>query len=222
HALVHELNTPLTPMLGAADLLVQRIKDEPCASFVKNLNQGIQRLHQRIDELLDIARGDVGLLKLDIEEVDPNEIAYEATDYMKLEAAKYGHELLVEIEGAPLPIILADRKRLHQIFNNLLNNAIKYSPEPDKIVLKAFLDNDNIIFSVADNGIGMDGETMKYAFEYYYCERENRKGGLGLGLALCKLLVNQHGGEINLESKKGVGTTVQFSIPVNNNFRMVA
>jgi len=214
HALVHELNTPLTPMLGAGEILADNIKDEPYAGFARNLNQGILRLHQRVNELLDLARGEVGMLKLDIEEVNPAEVVNEAINYMKIDAEKYGHELMLEIGSESLPPIKADRKRLQEILFNLIANSIKYSPEPDKILIKVFPDTENIIFSVADNGIGMDDDTLKYAFQYYYREKENRKGGLGLGLSLCKLLVNLHGGEIALSSEKRVGTTVRFSIPV--------
>jgi signal transduction histidine kinase len=214
HALVHELNTPLTPMLGAGEILADNIKQEPYSGFARNLNQGILKLHQRVNELLDLARGEVGMLKLDIEEVQPAEVVSEAVNYMKIDAEKYGHELILETGGEDLPPIKADKKRLQEILFNLIANAIKYSPEPDKILIKVFLDAENIIFSVADNGIGMDDDTIRYAFQYYYREKENRKGGLGLGLSLCKLLVDLHGGEISLSSEKRVGTTVRFSIPV--------
>jgi signal transduction histidine kinase len=219
NALVHELKTPLTPMLGASELLASNITQEPYAGFAKNLNQGINNLNKRVNELLDLTRGEVGMLQLEFGTVDPRELILEVAHYMELEAKRYGHKLTVELPPS-LPVITADRGRLQQVLLNLITNALKYSPDPDNISLKAFQEEDQLVFSVSDHGSGMNAEDLESVFQPYNRARQNPRGGLGLGLPLCKMLVELHGGKISIASRRGSGTTVSFCIPLNQNRRV--
>ncbi|MCK9179159.1 MAG: HAMP domain-containing histidine kinase, partial [Candidatus Cloacimonetes bacterium] len=216
HALVHELNTPLTPMLGAGELLANNIKQEPFSAFAKNLNLGIQQLNQRVKDLLDLSRGEAGLLHMRFEIVNVKDVAHQALQYIELEAKSYEQKLQLKIPDN-LPMIIADEDRLNQVLLNLISNSIKYSSGPDIILITIRRKGDDIIFSVYDRGIGMDAETLEQSTRPYYQYNENTKGGLGLGLSLCKIIVELHGGKLHITSKKNVGTTVSFSIPINTN-----
>ncbi len=213
-ALVHELKTPLTPMLGTSEILANDLQEEPYASYARSLYQGSCHLDKRVDELLDIARGEIGILKLNCEEVDTCLLLRDVADFMNVEATKRSQKVLVDLYPSVKPL-WADNDRLRQILMNLLTNAFKFTPEGGTITLKAYEDEAAMIFEVIDSGVGMDEQTKRKLFKPYETARDGgaRFGGLGLGLSLCRMLVELHSGQISIESKKGEGTSVRFSIP---------
>ena len=215
-SLVHELKTPLTPVLASSELLVEELKEEPLQSLAKNINSGAMNLNRRIDELLDLARGEVGLLKLNPQQVDTTKLFQEIVTCMTPVATSNKQTLNTHLSS--LPIIWADEDRLRQVLLNLLSNALKYTPAGGEIVLRAYAEDGHIIVEVKDTGAGIDEEEQKQLFQAYHrlARDQEHFSGLGIGLALSKKLVELHGGKIWVQSQRGKGSTFAFSIPRKN------
>jgi len=214
-ALAHELKTPLTPVMASSELLVAELRNEPLLSLAKNINRGASNLNSRIDELLDLARGELGMLQLKPELVDLLQLLREAADDMTPVASSHGQSLVLELPPS-LPLAWADEGRLRQVVLNLLNNAAKFTPERGKIILRAREDSSNLIVEVQDTGRGITPEEQQRLFEPYHRLESDRDrlSGWGLGLALCKTLVEVHGGRIWVQSQAGKGSTFGFSVPL--------
>jgi len=216
-ALVHELKTPLTPIMSSSDLLVSGLKEEPWLSVAQNIQRGAINLNKRIGELLDLARGEIGMLKLNPKRVDFLKLLQHVGSEMSVLASSNGQKLKVELpESMPLP--WADEDRLRQITQNLLVNATKFTPEGGTITLRAKEQNGSLIVEVQDTGYGISDEEQRRLFRPYHRQVGEREhlSGLGLGLALCKNLVQLHGGRIWVKSEEGKGATFSFSIPINS------
>ena len=214
-ALVHELKTPITPVLAATELLLDEIKEEPLRGLVESIDRGASNLNRRIDELLDLARGEVGMLRLNVQAIDPAPLLQEIVSNVIPLASHNGQSVSLEMPS-PLPHVWADEERLRQVVMNLVNNALKFTPEGGEITLSAREDGANLIVEVHDTGRGMSAEEQKRLFEPYYQSESGRErfSGLGLGLALSKKLVELHGGQIWVKSQKGKGSTFGFSVPL--------
>ena len=157
--LVHELKTPLTPVLASSELLVEELKEEPWQSLAKNIYHGGVNLNRRIDELLDLARGEVGLLHLNLQEMNPNRMLRNVVTYM--EPVATNNKLKLTTHLSPLPRIIADEDRLRQVLLNLIGNAVKYTPAGGEISLSAHLEKDNLIIEVKDTGSGIEEDDSK-------------------------------------------------------------
>jgi two-component system, OmpR family, aerobic respiration control sensor histidine kinase ArcB len=216
-ALVHELKTPLTPIMSSSDLLVSGLKEEPWLSVAQNIQRGAINLNKRIGELLDLARGEIGMLKLNPKRVDFLKLLQHVASEMSVLASSNGQKLKVELPDS-LPLPWADEDRLRQITQNLLVNATKFTPEGGTITLRAKEQNGSLVVEVQDTGYGISEEEQRRLFRPYHRQVGEREhlSGLGLGLALCKNLVQLHGGRIWVKSEEGKGATFSFSIPINS------
>ena len=214
-ALAHELKTPLTPMLISSQVLASELKEEPLLSLARNLSRGASNMNSRIDELLDLAKGEIGMLQIKVETLDTSQLLREVGEYVSPVASSRGQSLILELPDS-LPPVKADNVRLRQIVLNLLNNALNYTPEGGRITLRAGRKDANLIVEVEDNGPGIAEEEQQHMFEPYHRMEVagERLSGLGLGLTLCKTLVDLHGGQIWVKSRVGEGSTFSFSIPL--------
>ncbi len=213
-ALVHELKTPLTPVLSSSELLSTELQEEPWSSIARNIQRGALNLSRRIDELLDLARVEIGTLKVHLHSVELLELLVSVVDEMSTLVASNGQTLALEVNSA-LPQVWADEERLRQVLMNLLVNATKFTPEGGRIVVRAREKEQCMLVEVQDNGPGIPEEAQQRLFKPYYRQTDDREhlSGLGLGLALCKNLVELQGGQIWVNSQAGVGSTFGFSIP---------
>ena len=213
-ALAHELKTPLTPVMASSELLAAELREEPLLSLARNINRGAANLNNRIDELLDLARGEIGMLQLKLEPVDLEKLLREVADDMSPVASSHGQALILELPSS-LPLARAEEGRLRQVVLNLLNNASKFTPGGGKIVLRAKEDGADLVVEVQDTGRGINAAEQQRLFEPYHRLESDREhlSGLGLGLALCKTLVELHGGRIWVQSEAGNGSTFGFSVP---------
>jgi PAS domain S-box-containing protein len=217
-ALVHELKTPITPVLAAVELLMEEMNDPRLTRLVESINRSANNLNQRIDELLDLARGETDMLQVDMEIVDTlslfNDIGYEM-----IPLALRNKQILNFELPESLPSIEADRSRLRQIVMNLLNNAFKFTPEGGTVTLRASSDNESIYVEIEDTGPGINQEDLERLFEPYFRRTTDRErlSGLGLGLALAKNFVELHRGQIWVESKIGKGSIFHFTLPIRQN-----
>jgi PAS domain S-box-containing protein len=214
-ALAHELKTPLTPMLISSQVLASELKEEPLLSLARNISRGASNLNSRIDELLDLAKGEIGMLQIKVETLDTSQLLREVAEYVSPVASSRGQSLILELPDS-LPLVRADQVRLRQIVLNLLNNALNYTPEGGRITLRAGRKDANLIVEVEDNGPGIAEEEQQHMFEPYHRMEVagERLSGLGLGLTLCKTLVDLHGGQIWMKSRVGEGSTFSFSLPL--------
>ncbi|HUV44025.1 MAG TPA: PAS domain-containing sensor histidine kinase [Dehalococcoidales bacterium] len=214
-ALVHELKTPLTPVLSSSELLYSELREEPWMSIAENIHRGATNLSNRIDELLDLARVEIGILKVNRKAVDVLPLLRRVGKDMKIVALAAGQSLRVTLPDS-LPRVWADTDRLRQVVQNLLINASKFTPDGGKITLRAKERDGSLVVEVQDNGPGIPEEDQKRLFQPYNRHLGDREylSGLGLGLALCKYLVGLHDGEIWLNSRVGKGSIFGFSIPL--------
>jgi signal transduction histidine kinase len=167
-----------------------------------------------VDELLDMAKGEVGILKINLRTVDPDILLKDVVKYVEPAAISGGQSIVLNLTGK-LPLISADDDRIRQVLLNLINNAIKYSNAQGTITITAKTDEKYLVIEVQDTGRGMNEEEQKNLFQpYYRVEGKQHLSGLGLGLTLSKRLVELHNGRIWLKSQKGIGSTFYFSIPL--------
>ncbi len=210
----HELRSPLTVILGFSELLTDRsnIDSDTARRFVSMINEQANRLNVIVTDMLDIADIQSGRpLELVLEPVDLHGLAMEIA---ALYAARSGnHSYVVEPPGR-WPAVLGDRERLGYVMNNLLSNATKYARDGGSIFIRAVPRAGFVDVSVEDEGIGMSEEEQRHLFEpFYRADASNTAvSGTGLGLAVCRQIVEAHGGSIHVRSRQGHGTTVTFSL----------
>ncbi len=212
--LAHELRNPLAPISAAADLLSAPNQDE--ARIRKTsavIKRQVAHMTGLVDDLLDISRVTRGLITLESNEIDLRDILSDAVDQVRPLVALRGHTLRFELPPAAA-IVSGDRKRLVQVLANLLNNAAKYTPAGGHLSLTVTVHDRQVSVAVADDGIGMDAELVGRAFELFTQGKRNAdrsQGGLGIGLALVKTLVELHGGTVRATSE-GLDRGSQFVV----------
>lgn len=212
-ALMHDIKTPLTPLISASDFILSHIDEEPLKSFARQINKSALSLNTRVDELLDITRGEVGLLKVKLRKVDIKGLLHESYDFFKPVASERNLSLILDLPDE-LPVALADSRRIQQVIYNLLDNAIKYTPAGGQIKLAASVRKQKIVIEVQDSGPGISKKNQKCLFKpYKRLRRKNgQHGGLGLGLAICKTLIELHKESIWFVTEPGRGSTFYFSL----------
>jgi signal transduction histidine kinase len=216
-ALVHELKTPITPILVALELLQESIKDERLLQLLQSMDRSATHLNNRINELLDLARAETNRLEINVETVNIKTLCQQVGQTMGVVALQKEQKLLIEIPER-LPFVTADNGRLRQVVANLLTNAIKFTPSGGTITLKARQENDKVHVEIHDTGPGISEEDQKRLFEPYHLRigDKERLSGLGLGLALSKKFIELQGGEIFVNSRLGKGSTFGFTLPIRN------
>ncbi|HEY0706505.1 MAG TPA: HAMP domain-containing sensor histidine kinase, partial [Polyangia bacterium] len=168
----------------------------------------VGRLNRMIGDLLDAARVEAGELELRLEDHDANTIAHEVCELLRDSSAD--HELVLQTQPRPVPL-KCDPLRLEQVLTNLVSNAIKYSPPGSRVVIAVERRERQVGFRVSDEGIGIAPADLPRVFEPFRRTTASRRTspGVGLGLSVAKRIVDAHGGQLHIDSKVGVGTTVQ-------------
>lgn len=214
-ALVHELKTPLTAVLASSELMTAGLRQEPWLSLARNIHKGAGNLNRRIDELLDLARGETGLLTLKLQMVNPRQFLYQIAGEMSPLASQQRKTLRLEVPSS-LPVVQADEARLRQVILSLLSNAFKFTLRDGEIELRCQESAGCLEFTVTDQGPGIPESVQARLFEPYQRWEDDAEilSGLRLGLALSKILVELHGGKIWVKSRPGNGSTFGFSLPV--------
>jgi two-component system, OmpR family, phosphate regulon sensor histidine kinase PhoR len=230
----HELRTPLTSIQGYAETLLDSATDNgaPTREFLEIIRKNAARMSRLTEDLLTLARVESGETRFETEPVPPIELLHDAEESFREIARGQGVELTIHgDEGAgkagteteknglleSLPSVLADREAIHQVFANLIDNAMKYGRTGGRIVLGARAAQRGIEFYVQDFGAGISSEHLPRLFERFYRvdkARSRESGGTGLGLAIAKHITRAHGGTIHAESDLGHGSTFVFTLPV--------
>ncbi|MFC6335915.1 PAS domain-containing protein [Pseudomonas sp. CCM 7891] len=211
----HELRTPVTGMHMAFGLFQERAKFAPEsreADLLSTVNEEMQRLMQLINDLLNFSRYQNGLQKLTLAPCDITDLLEHARARFAEQANAQHIELLVE-EQSQLPRLHADQAQLERVLDNLLGNALRHTAEGGQIHLQARRHGERVIVSVEDNGEGIAYGQQGRIFEPFV-QVGRKKGGAGLGLALCKEIVQLHGGRMGVYSRPGQGTQFYMALPL--------
>jgi heavy metal sensor kinase len=210
----HELRTPLTIIRGELELVAsgQRLPAD-VDNAVSNALEEMTRLSGIVDSLITLSRMDSMWGKQAHEPVDLRSLAEETLDQMGL-LAEEKHISLKKPQGAPV-VVVGDRDRLKQVLVNLLDNAVKYTPNGGWIAVETGIEDDMGFVSVEDNGIGIDPNHQVRVFDRFYRVLPNRGDiGAGLGLAIVKSICNAHGGSVSLRSVPEIGSSFRVEIPL--------
>ena len=212
----HELRTPLTSIQGYTETLLDSAPESNHArEFLEIIRKNATRMSRLTEDLLTLARVESGEQPFDIQPVAPGELLEEAAQSFREIARNQGIEFLVE-NSAQTPVS-ADREAIHQVFSNLIDNALKYGGTRRRIVLGAGPLERDVEFFVRDSGPGIPFEHLSRLFERFYRvdkARSRESGGTGLGLAIAKHIVLAHGGTIRAESELNHGSTFLFTLPI--------
>jgi two-component system phosphate regulon sensor histidine kinase PhoR len=226
----HELRTPLTSIQGYAETLLDSTPDNgaPTREFLEIIRKNSARMSRLTEDLLALARVESGETRFDMEPVPPAELLHDAEESFREIARNHGIDLQIQDgqaqgsgqnEDSPvqhLRSVLADREAIHQVFSNLIDNALKYGPSGGRIVLGARAVPHAVEFFVTDFGAGIASEHLPRLFERFYRvdkARSRESGGTGLGLAIAKHIMLAHGGTIRAESELAHGSTFLFTLP---------
>jgi two-component system phosphate regulon sensor histidine kinase PhoR len=219
----HELRTPLTSIQGYAETLLDTSSENGATrEFLEIIRKNAARMSRLTEDLLTLARVESGETRFETEPVPPIELLHDAEESFREIARAQEVDLQIQESGGTsgliesLPPVLADREAIHQVFANLIDNAMKYGRSGARIVLGAQGAARGIEFYVQDFGAGISSEHLPRLFERFYRvdkARSRESGGTGLGLAIAKHIVRAHGGSIHAESELGHGSTFLFTLP---------
>jgi signal transduction histidine kinase len=215
--LAHEMRTPLTSIKGySTALLMEGVQFEPQAQhqFLEMIDQECDVLQDLIHDLLESSTIDAGLLKLEPQPMRLSRLVHTVL----ADLAHRTQDCQFVVDFAPdLPILDADPRRIEQVLRNLLDNAIKYSPDGGLIVIEGKTSGAYVTVSVADQWVGIAPEDLNRLFEKFFRARSRLARhvvGSGLGLPIARAIVESHGGQIWAESQVGRGSTFYFTLPV--------
>jgi signal transduction histidine kinase len=216
----HELRTPLTSILGYLEFCLHPedfggFSDGQQHEFLEEINNKAELLAKLVSDLLDISRIEAGKpLPLDIRSINIERVIGKIVDQFRLQAPR--HRFDIALEEGPPGAVQGDEDKLGQVLENLLSNAVKYSPEGSQIQISGGTGDSAYQVSVQDQGIGMTPEQTARIFDRFYrADFSNTAArGLGLGMSIAQQIVQRHGGAICVESEKGKGTRVAFTVPL--------
>jgi PAS domain S-box-containing protein len=212
----HDLRSPLGNVMSSLEMLQASIDDddETLQSILSIAQRSSRRLDRLVGSLLDLGQLEAGQAVLDKERASIGEIVGEAVEEVRPLAEAKSHELTLELEGG-LPSLEFDVDMIRRVVINLLENAVKYTRSGGAIATKALRLGDSILVQVSDTGPGIPTQSQLSIFEKFSRVRHDGKSkGLGLGLAFCRLAVEEHGGRIWVESEEDKGSTFSFQLPI--------
>jgi signal transduction histidine kinase len=217
--IAHELRTPMTSIRGYADMLSREMVgglNTRQLQFVRIINSNVTRMQILVSDLQDVSRIETGKMRMEIMPTPFGGALENALEVTQAQIEARSQKLRVEVEDG-LPKVRADPTRLTQILINLLSNANKYTPEEGSIQVRAWANGKYVSCAVSDTGIGISPEDQARLFsKFFRSENAAVRGmpGTGLGLCIVKSLVELQGGEIEVESELGAGSTFTFTVPI--------
>lgn len=217
--LAHELRTPLTSIKGYSTMLLMEeasFSSETQREFLKIIDEECTVLEDLIHDLLESSMIDAGFLRLEVQPVRlPRLVREVVADFMH---RSDGHRFVVDFPS-DFPLVEADPQRISQVLRNLIDNAVKYSPNGGLVVVRGQVSASEVVISVADQGVGIAPEHLNRLFEKFFRVKTGlgrHVVGTGLGLPISRAIVESHGGRIWAESQVGQGTTLYFTIPLGD------
>ncbi len=217
----HELNTPITSLLGFADILRRRIESDDSTTprdrlMARTIHEQSLRLHRLLSSVLDVSRLRVGQFTVERSPMDLCALTRRAVD--NLQSMLETHTMTLSCPDEPVPI-LGDELRLEQVIQNLLQNAVKYSPGGGAIAIDLRCERNEAVLSVSDQGVGIPADSLPRLFSRFYRAsniNHRRISGMGLGLFIVREIIALHGGTIAVVSEEGRGSTFTIRLPLHN------
>lgn len=210
----HDLRNPLNNIGLWAQTLGRRLSKEGAVEnkkSVEKIRSSVQRANRLIEDLLDVTRIEAGQLSVELGPFPSGQLVLDVVEQQQLVASNSSIELRSEIE-LTLPEVWGDRNRCLQILENLIGNALKFTPAGGRVTVGAAPGDGEVRFWVADTGAGIAAESLPHVFDRFWQAKKTERRGAGLGLQICKGLVEAHGGRIWVESTLGRGTTFHFTV----------
>jgi signal transduction histidine kinase len=213
----HELRTPLTSIMGYLEVVLDGSAGELAPKqrrFLEVVERNASRLLRLVGDLLVVARADAGRLGLEMSALDLGELAAECAQSARPAAGEQGIALELDVEPAELS---GDRSRLAEVIDNLVSNALKFTPPGGRVRVSAHVEDGRAVLEVADSGMGIAAADREHLFERFYRGEAALQAaipGTGLGLAISKMIVEAHGGTIGVSSEEGPGATFRVELPL--------
>ena len=214
----HELRTPLTSMMGFLEMIREgeagELTDDQ-KRFLAIVYRSSERLQRLVGDLLFVARLDASGLQLQFGPVDVGEVAREVVESTAALARARSLELIAEI--APMPLVSADRERLMQLVSNLVSNAIKFTPDEGRVIVRTFVDGSHAVIEVEDTGVGIPLAEQVRLFQRFFrstTATAQAIPGTGLGLVISRAIAEAHGGSISVRSDAGAGSCFHVELPL--------
>ena len=217
----HDLRNPIGVIMGYADFLLYIMKGnitDDQKKMLETIYQTSQYMLNLLEDLLDLSNIESGKLNLKLESLDINEIIKRNIELNEVIAKKKNINIVFENYDL-IPKTLFDKNKIEQVLNNLISNAIKYSPENTSTKVYSFISGDNITVAVEDEGQGIPEKEHKLLFQPFTKLSVKATAGeksTGLGLAIVRIIINGHGGKIWVDSEPGKGSTFYFSLPIKS------
>ncbi len=211
----HELRTPLAVLRGEIEALMEGIR-AISPEAVRSLHAEVLRLHRLVDDLYQLALSDLGTMTYRKEELDPAEVLRDCVDHYQMEFAAKGIGMKLDILEEKTPVF-ADRERLHQLFDNLFENSLKYTDQGGYLIVGMDHCNGHALITFADSAPGVRPDQLDKLFNRLYRvegSRNRSSGGAGLGLAICRNIVEAHSGTISAFPSPLGGVLIKIAIPV--------
>ena len=212
--LAHDLRSPLTSVKGFTSTILRnwdRFPDDQKKSMLQTVDWDADRMRRLLTDLLDLSRLEAGRLELKRQEIDLAGLATQLVERIQMEAKQ--HTVVAEFpEG--FPVVNADQGKIEQVLVNLVENAVKHG-DPGKVVVSGEVVGGEVVVRVADSGPGIDARHVPYVFTKFYRRGTGeRHAGTGLGLYICKGIIEAHGGQISIEKTDPSGTVFAFTLPL--------
>lgn len=211
----HELRTPLAGIRASAETLQHGAIDDPEGreQFLKMIREDVDRMDQLITEMLELSRLESGESPLELQSIAPSELVDVAVK--KFESIALETELTLKSSvSLELPSVSVDAEKIDHVFTNLISNAVKWTAAGGTISVRAWVDDGNVWFSIADSGQGIEPEHLPHIFERFFkTDAARSQLGTGLGLSIARHIVDAHGGVISVTSSVGEGSEFAFTVP---------
>jgi signal transduction histidine kinase/CheY-like chemotaxis protein len=211
----HELRTPLASILGFTELMINReLKTERQQKYLNTIYHETKRLTALINDFLDVQRMESGKQTYEKKFLDLMPILKKVVEVQQINTDKHHFHLINNVENG---LILGDRDKMEQVFTNIINNAVKYSPNGGDIHIRLYHQNDRILVDIKDEGLGIPNGSLKMLFsKFFRIDNSDRRriGGTGLGLAIVQEIMKAHNGEVTVHSEYGKGSTFTCSFPL--------
>ena len=214
----HELKTPITSMKASLQIVERLTSGNPetvaIHNFIEKANKQVTKLTSLVDDLLDVTKIQAGKMEFNTSNFLLKEAITDCLDQISSDTSSQQ----IIVEGQSEILINGDKNRLEQVITNFISNAIKYSPESDKIIINVASSDSDVTISVTDFGIGIPGDKIPFVFDRFFrvAESANKFSGLGLGLYISNEIIMRHDGTIGVSSEEGNGSTFWFTLPINN------
>ena len=218
NSLSHELKTPISTIIGAIDTLKEnknKLSENNQTELLEEIDKASIRLNRQVENLLNMSRLETGMLKIKQDWCDINELIY--TVIQKITPIKNNHTIEF-IPNEKLPLFKLDAGLIEEMIQNLVINAILYTPKNTIIKIDASHQSDNCVFSVSDNGNGFPEKEIQFVFDKFYRLPNTKTGGSGLGLSIVKGFVEAHNGTITLKNNLNSGAVITVKIPAETSY----